>query len=61
VTLVYIGLAILGVVAAILVETRQPIAPLFSICAIVIAAGALWWSLTSREAASGATSRRAAM
>jgi UDP-N-acetylmuramyl pentapeptide phosphotransferase/UDP-N-acetylglucosamine-1-phosphate transferase len=61
VTLVYIGLAILGVVAAILVETRQPIAPLFSICAIVIAAGTLWWSLTSREAASGPTSRRAAM
>ena len=29
VTLVYAGLAMLGAVAAILVETRQPIAPLF--------------------------------
>lgn len=61
VTLVYVGLALLGVVSAILVETRQPIAPIFSICAIVIAAGGLWWSLTSREAASGPPSRRAAM
>lgn len=53
VTLVYAGLALLGVVAAILVETQQPIAPLFSIVTIVIGAGALWRSLTSREAASG--------
>lgn len=60
VTLVYIGLAVLGVVSAILVETRQPIAPIFSVCAIVIAAAALWWSLTAREA-SGPPSRRAAM
>src|SRR5262249_32393129 len=41
VTLVYAGLALLGVVCAILVETHQPIAPLFSILTIVIAAGAL--------------------
>jgi UDP-N-acetylmuramyl pentapeptide phosphotransferase/UDP-N-acetylglucosamine-1-phosphate transferase len=49
VTLVYAALALLGVVSAILVETRQPMA-LFSILTIGIAAGALWWSLTSREA-----------
>lgn len=52
VTLVYAGLAVLGAVAAILVETRQPIAPVASILTILIAAGALWWNLTSREAAS---------
>ena len=60
VTLVYAGLALLGVVAAILVETQQPIAPLFSIVTIVIGAGALWRSLTSREAASGGPPSRPA-
>jgi len=53
VTLVYAGLAVLGVVSAILVATRQPIAPLFAVLTIFIGAGALWRSLTSREAAYG--------
>jgi UDP-N-acetylmuramyl pentapeptide phosphotransferase/UDP-N-acetylglucosamine-1-phosphate transferase len=57
VTLVYAALGVLGVVSAILVETKQSIAPLFSIVTIAIAAGALWWSLMSREAASRGPSR----
>jgi glycosyltransferase WbpL len=48
VTLVYAGLALLGVVPAILVAAHRSIA-LFSTLPIVIAAAALWWSLTSRE------------
>lgn len=61
VALVYAGLALLGAVAAISIETSQPVAPLASAVAIVIAGGALWWSLASREAASAGSSRRAAV
>jgi UDP-N-acetylmuramyl pentapeptide phosphotransferase/UDP-N-acetylglucosamine-1-phosphate transferase len=61
VTLVYAGLALLGVLSAILVETHQPMAPLVSILTIAIAAAALWWSTSSRESASDRSSRRAAI
>ena len=61
VTLVYTGLAILGAVAAILVETDQTVARAAAILTILIAAGALWWSLTWREASMAPPSRPAAI
>lgn len=54
VTLLYGALAIVGVVAAILVGTDQPIGPVAAVVTVSIAAGALWWYLMSRERATGA-------
>lgn len=53
VTLVYTGLALLGVMAAVSVQANLQTALLVSAIAIVTAAGALWWNLISREAAVG--------
>ena len=50
VALVYAGLALLGAVAAISVEVSGPLQPLATVT-IIIAAGALWWNVISREAA----------
>ena len=52
VALVYTGLALLGAVAAVSVAAGQPVAPLVWGVVITAAGASLWWSLTSREAAS---------
>lgn len=50
VTLVYAGLALLGVMAAVSVQARLPAARIVSGIAILAAAGGLWWTLITREA-----------
>lgn len=61
VTLVYAGLALLGVMAAVSVQARLPAALAVSGVAIVGAAACLWWNLIAREAAFDRRSRRTAV
>jgi Fuc2NAc and GlcNAc transferase len=51
VTLLYGGLAILGALAAVAMSVRTVIVPVASMIVLVVAGGALWWNVASREAA----------
>jgi Fuc2NAc and GlcNAc transferase len=51
VTLVYAGLALLGTVAASAGAMNVAILPMLSVLVLLIAGGALWWNVISREAA----------
>jgi Fuc2NAc and GlcNAc transferase len=54
VTLLYAGLALLGIVAAAAAAGNSPAVLLVSISIILAAGGALWWYVISREAAAEA-------
>jgi UDP-N-acetylmuramyl pentapeptide phosphotransferase/UDP-N-acetylglucosamine-1-phosphate transferase len=61
VTLVYAGLAVLGVVAAISVAASHPVVLLVSAIVMLVAWAGLWWNLVSREAAFDRPSSRTAV
>jgi Fuc2NAc and GlcNAc transferase len=61
VTLLYAGLALLGVMAAVSVQARLQTALIVSGIAILVAGGGLWWTLITRESAVDRRSGRTAV